>query len=123
MRPLDLAVQLRGSALDIGMADEPQREPQKAGIAAADLFTGVYSAAAVLSALNRRHETQIGAHIDMSLLDTQVSVRGNHAMNWMTSGVVPRRVGNGHANLVPYQAFPTHDGDLIIAVGSFAVVY
>lgn len=59
----------------------------------------------------------------MSLLDTQASVMGNHAKNWMTSGVVPRRVGNGHANLVPYQAFPTRDCDLIIAVGSFPVVY
>ncbi len=73
---------------------------------------------AVLAALNRRNETQVGAHIDMALLDTQVSVMGNQALNWMTSGVVPRRVGNGHANLVPYQAFPTRDGDLIIAVGN-----
>ena len=102
----------------MSMTGEPQREPQKAGIAAADLFTGVYSAVAVLAALNRRHETQVGAHIDMALLDTQVSVMGNQALNWMTSGVVPRRVGNGHANLVPYQAFPTRDGDLIIAVGN-----
>lgn len=88
------------------------------GIAAADLFTGVYSAVAVLAALNRRQETGMGAYIDMALLDTQVSVMGNQALNWMTSGVVPRRVGNGHANLVPYQAFPTRDGDLIIAVGN-----
>lgn len=102
----------------MSMTGEPQREPQKAGIAAADLFTGVYSAVAVLAALNRRNETQVGAHIDMALLDTQVSVMGNQALNWMTSGVVPRRVGNGHANLVPYQAFPTRDGDLIIAVGN-----
>ena len=102
----------------MSMTGEPQREPQKAGIAAADLFTGVYSAVAVLAALNRRQETGMGAHIDMALLDTQVSVMGNQALNWMTSGVVPRRVGNGHANLVPYQAFPTRDGDLIIAVGN-----
>lgn len=102
----------------MSMTGEPQREPQKAGIAAADLFTGVYSAVAILAALNRRHETQVGAYIDMSLLDTQVSVMSNQALNWMTSGVVPRRVGNGHANLAPYQAFPTRDGDLIIAVGN-----
>lgn len=102
----------------MSMTGEPQREPQKAGIAAADLFTGVYSAVAVLAALNRRHETGAGAHIDMALLDTQVSVMANQALNWMTSGIVPRRVGNGHANLVPYQAFPTRDGDLIIAVGN-----
>ncbi|QGN54034.1 CaiB/BaiF CoA-transferase family protein [Novosphingobium sp. Gsoil 351] len=102
----------------MSMTGEPQREPQKAGIAAADLFTGVYSAVAVLAALYRRDETGTGAHIDMALLDTQVSVMANQAMNWMTSGIVPRRVGNGHANLVPYQAFPTRDGDLIIAVGN-----
>jgi crotonobetainyl-CoA:carnitine CoA-transferase CaiB-like acyl-CoA transferase len=104
----------------MSMTGEPQREPQKAGIAAADLFTGVYSAVAVLAALNYRRETDVGAHIDMALLDTQVSVMGNQALNWMTSGVVPRRVGNGHANLAPYQAFPTRDGDLIIAVGNDA---
>ena len=102
----------------MSMTGEPQREPQKAGVAAADLFTGVYSAVAVLAALNHRRETDVGAHIDMALLDTQVSVMGNQALNWMTSGVVPRRVGNGHANLAPYQAFPTRDGDLIIAVGN-----
>ncbi len=102
----------------MSMTGEPDREPQKAGIAAADLFTGVYSAVAVLAAVNRRHETGLGAHIDMALLDTQVSVMGNQALNWMTSGVVPRRVGNGHANLAPYQAFPTRGGDLIIAVGN-----
>ncbi|PBN41520.1 CaiB/BaiF CoA-transferase family protein [Sphingobium sp. D43FB] len=102
----------------MSMTGEPEREPQKAGIAAADLFTGVYSAVAILAALNRRREMHVGAHIDMALLDTQVSVMGNQALNWMTSGVVPRRVGNGHANLVPYQAFPTRDGDLIIAVGN-----
>ncbi|MDD2795018.1 CaiB/BaiF CoA-transferase family protein [Acidocella sp.] len=102
----------------MSMTGEPQREPQKAGIAVADLFTGVYSAVAVLAALNRRNESGVGAHIDMALLDTQVSVMANQAMNWMTSGIVPRRVGNGHANLVPYQAFPTGDGPLIIAVGN-----
>lgn len=102
----------------MSMTGEPQREPQKAGIAVSDLFTGVYSAVAVLAALNRRHESGAGAHIDMALLDTQVSVMANQAMNWMTSGNVPRRVGNGHANLVPYQAFPTRNGDLIIAVGN-----
>lgn len=102
----------------MSMTGEPQREPQKAGIAVSDLFTGVYSAVAVLAALNRRHESKAGAHIDMALLDTQVSVMANQALNWMTSGIVPRRVGNGHANLVPYQSFPTRNGNLIIAVGN-----
>ncbi len=102
----------------MSMTGEAGRQPQKAGIAVADLFTGVYSAVAILAAINRRHETGLGAHIDMALLDTQVSVMANQALNWMTSGTVPRRVGNGHANLVPYQAFPTSDGDLVIAVGN-----
>jgi len=102
----------------MSMTGEAQREPQKAGIAVSDLFTGVYSAVAVLAALNRRQESKAGAHIDMALLDTQVSVMANQALNWMTSDIVPRRVGNGHANLVPYQAFPTRNGDLIIAVGN-----
>ena len=102
----------------MSMTGEAGRQPQKTGIAVADLFTGVYSAVAILAALNRRHETGLGAHIDMALLDTQVSVMANQALNWMTSGTVPRRVGNGHANLVPYQAFPTSDGDLVIAVGN-----
>nr|WP_232512503.1 CaiB/BaiF CoA-transferase family protein [Novosphingobium sp. PP1Y] len=102
----------------MSMTGEPQREPQKAGIAAADLFTGLYSTVAILAALNRRRDTGLGSHIDMALLDTMVSVMANQALNWMTSGVVPRRVGNGHANLVPYQAFPTRDGELIIAAGN-----
>ncbi len=102
----------------MSMTGEAGRQPQKAGIAVADLFTGVYSAVAILAAINRRHGTGLGAHIDMALLDTQVSVMANQALNWMTSGTVPRRVGNGHANLVPYQAFPTSDGDLVIAVGN-----
>jgi len=102
----------------MSMTGEAGRQPQKTGIAVADLFTGVYSAVAILAAINRRHETGLGAHIDMALLDTQVSVMANQALNWMTSGTVPRRVGNGHANLVPYQAFPTSDGDLVIAVGN-----
>ncbi|HUD91880.1 MULTISPECIES: CoA transferase [Sphingomonadales] len=70
------------------------------------------------TAINRQHETGLNAHIDMTLLDTQVSVMANQALNWMTSGTVPRRVGNGHANLVPYQALPTSVGDLVIAVGN-----
>jgi crotonobetainyl-CoA:carnitine CoA-transferase CaiB-like acyl-CoA transferase len=112
----DFIAQAMGGMMS--MTGEPQREPQKAGIAVADLFTGVYSAVAILAALNRRHGTGTGAHIDMALLDTQVGVMANQALNWMTSGKVPRRVGNGHANLVPYQAFPTLDGDLVIAVGN-----
>jgi crotonobetainyl-CoA:carnitine CoA-transferase CaiB-like acyl-CoA transferase len=73
---------------------------------------------AILAALRQRDETGEGAHIDMALLDVQVGVLANQALNWMASGKVPHRMGNGHANLVPYQAFGTQDGELIVAVGN-----
>ena len=112
----DFIAQAMGGMMS--MTGEPDREPQKAGIAVADLFTGMYSTVAILAALNRRDRTGSGAHIDMALLDAQVTVMANQAMNWMTSGNVPRRFGNGHANLAPYQAFPTLDGPLVIAAGN-----
>lgn len=112
----DFIAQAMGGMMS--MTGEPDRDPQKAGIAVADLFTGLYSSVAILAALNRRDRNGVGAHIDMALLDTQVAVMGNQAMNWMTSGQVPRRFGNGHANLAPYQAFSTLDGPLVIAAGN-----
>lgn len=112
----DFIAQAMGGMMS--MTGEPDREPQKAGIAVADLFTGMYSTVAILASLNRRDRTGSGAHIDMALLDAQVTVMANQAMNWMTSGNVPRRFGNGHANLAPYQAFPTLDGPLVIAAGN-----
>ena len=112
----DFIAQAMGGMMS--MTGEPDGEPQKAGIAVADLFTGMYSTVAILASLNRRDRTGSGAHIDMALLDTQVTVMANQAMNWMTSGNVPRRFGNGHANLAPYQAFPTLDGPLVIAAGN-----
>ncbi|SFP34281.1 CaiB/BaiF CoA transferase family protein [Sphingomonas rubra] len=112
----DFIIQGMGGFMSLnGEADGP---PQKAGIAYADIFTGVYAAVAVLAALRRRDAGGGGAHVDMALLDTQVAVLANQALNWMASGTVPRRMGNGHANLVPYQAFPAMDGELIVAVGN-----
>ena len=112
----DFIVQGMGGIMSI--TGEPDGPPQKGGVAFADLFTGVYSVVAILAALHDRARTGTGTHIDMALLDTQVAVLGNQALNWMASGVVPARMGNGHANLTPYQSFPTADGDLIIAVGN-----
>jgi crotonobetainyl-CoA:carnitine CoA-transferase CaiB-like acyl-CoA transferase len=116
----DFIIQAMGGAM--ALTGEPDGPPQKAGIAYADIFTGMYSAVAILAALRRRDamgETQGGgAHIDMALLDCQVGVLANQAANYLTSGVSPRRMGNGHANVVPYQAFATADGDLVIAVGN-----
>jgi crotonobetainyl-CoA:carnitine CoA-transferase CaiB-like acyl-CoA transferase len=97
---------------------EPSGPPQKAGIAYADIFTGVYSAVAILSALRRRDTTGQGAWIDMALLDTQVAVLANQALNWMASGKVPGRTGSAHTNLAPYQTFAASNGDLIVAVGN-----
>lgn len=112
----DFVVQAMGGFMSL--TGEPDGAPQKAGLAYADLLTGVYSAVAILAALQRRGQTGLGAHIDMALLDTQISVLANQAHNWFASGKVPHRMGNGHANLVPYQAFAACDGDLVIAVGN-----
>lgn len=114
----DFIIQGMGGAMSL--TGEPAGAPQKAGIAYADIFTGVYTAVAILAALRRHDAEGVGAHIDMALLDTQVAVLANQALNWMASGRVPHRMGNGHANLVPYQAFATRDGELIVAVGNDA---
>jgi len=111
----------------MSLTGEPDGAPQKAGIAYADIFTGMYSAVAILAALRRRDVTGGeggsggeggGAHIDMALLDSQVAVLANQAANYLASGVVPKRMGNGHVNVVPYQLFATADGQLVIAVGN-----
>jgi len=112
----DFIIQGMGGAMSL--TGEPDGEPQKAGIAYADLFTGLYSTVAILAALRERDRTGKGAHIDMALLDTQVAVLANQALNWMVSGKVPHRMGNGHANLVPYQVFKVADGEVIVAVGN-----
>ncbi len=111
---------IQGMGGIMSLTGEPDGPPQKAGIAYADIFTGVYAAVAILAALRQRDESGRGSHIDMALLDTQVAVLANQALNWMASGKVPHRMGNGHANLAPYQAFTASDGDLIIAVGNDA---
>ena len=112
----DFIIQGMGGAMSL--TGEPDGAPQKSGVAYADLFTGLYSTVAILAALRDRDQTGIGCHIDMSLLDSQVAVLANQALNWMVSGKVPHRMGNGHANLVPYQAFKVADGDVIVAVGN-----
>jgi crotonobetainyl-CoA:carnitine CoA-transferase CaiB-like acyl-CoA transferase len=88
------------------------------GVAVADLFTGMYATVAVLAALRHRDATGVGQAIDMALLDTQVAMLANLGANFLTTGVPPRRVGNAHQNIVPYQVFETADGHLILAVGN-----
>ncbi len=114
----DFIIQGMGGAMSL--TGEPDGAPQKSGIAYADLFTGLYASVAILAALRERDRSGRGAHVDMALLDTQVAVLANQALNWMVSGDVPHRMGNGHANLVPYQAFRVADGEIIVAVGNDA---
>ncbi len=112
----DFMIQGLGGIMDLTGA--PEGEPQKVGVAYADLFTGLYSAVGILAALNRRAVTGKGGHLDMALLDTQVGVLANQAMNYLVSGTAPRRLGNAHPNIVPYQIFPVADGHVIVAVGN-----
>ena len=112
----DFMIQGLGGIMDLTGA--PDGEPQKIGVAFADVFTGVYAVVGILAALRGRDRTGEGAHVDMALLDTQVSVLANQAMNYLASGVPPRRMGNAHPNIVPYQVFPVLDGHVIVAVGN-----
>jgi crotonobetainyl-CoA:carnitine CoA-transferase CaiB-like acyl-CoA transferase len=112
----DLLVQGMGGIMDItGM---PDGEPTRGGVAYADVFTGVYSALGVLAAIIEREKTGHGSYIDTALLDTQVSVLANQALFYLVSGETPKRMGNAHATVVPYQVFPVSDGHIIIACGN-----
>ena len=112
----DFMVQAMGGIMDL--TGEKNGEPQKIGVAFADIFTGLYGVIGIMAALRQRDQTGEGAHIDMALLDTIVSVLANQALNFMVSGQAPRRMGNAHPNIVPYQVFPVADGHVVIAVGN-----
>jgi len=116
----DFMIQAMGGLMSItGRPDgEPGGGPMRVGVAVADLFTGMYTAVAVLAALFRREKTGEGAHIDMALLDTQLAVLANQASNFLVSGEDPPRQGNTHPNIVPYQPFEAADRPLVIAVGN-----
>ncbi|MDM9651210.1 CaiB/BaiF CoA-transferase family protein [Pseudomonas wenzhouensis] len=92
--------------------------PMKVGVALTDILTGLYATVGVLAALNQREQSGIGQHIDVALLDVQVACLANQAMNYLTTGLSPRRLGNAHPNIVPYQDFPSADGNFILAVGN-----
>jgi crotonobetainyl-CoA:carnitine CoA-transferase CaiB-like acyl-CoA transferase len=92
--------------------------PVKVGVALTDILTGLYSTSAILAALAHRDQGGGGQHIDMALLDVQVACLANQAMNYLTTGIAPHRLGNAHPNIVPYQDFPTADGDFILTVGN-----
>lgn len=112
----DFMIQGMGGIMDL--TGEPDGSPQKTGVAFADIFTGLYGVIGILAALRRRDETGEGEWVDMALLDAQVGVLANQALNYFVSGKAPRRLGNAHPNIVPYQVFPASDGHLIIAVGN-----
>ncbi len=116
----DFMVQGMGGLMSItGERDDlPGGGPQKAGVAIADLMTGMYSTVAILAALEERHRSGRGQYIDMALLDTQVAWLANQNTNYLIGGEVPVRMGNAHPNVVPYQTFATQDGSIILAVGN-----
>jgi crotonobetainyl-CoA:carnitine CoA-transferase CaiB-like acyl-CoA transferase len=116
----DFLVQAMGGMMSVtGRADsEEGGGPIKVGVAVTDLFTGLYASNAILAALAHRERSGQGQHIDLALLDVQVATMANQAMNYLYSGKVPGRLGNAHPNVVPYQDFPTADGNVIIAVGN-----
>jgi len=112
----DVMIQAMSGIMDLTGA--PDGPPQKMGVAFADIFTGLYGVIGVLAALRQRDATGHGQHIDMALFDCMTGVLGNQAMNWLATGAPPRRMGNAHPNIVPYQDFPASDGHLIIACGA-----
>ncbi|PDT07701.1 CaiB/BaiF CoA-transferase family protein [Rhizobium sp. M1] len=111
---------VQGMAGIMDLTGEPDREPQKIGVAFADIFTGLYSVIAIQAALILRNTTGEGQFIDMALLDSAVGVLANQAMNFLASGKAPTRLGNAHPNIAPYQVFPVSDGNIIIACGNDA---
>jgi formyl-CoA transferase len=116
----DFIIQGLGGFMSVtGEADDlPGGGPQKAGVAIVDLFTGMYASSAILAAVIHRDRSGEGQYIDMALLDTQIAMMANISSNYLCTGVAPRRWGNAHPNIVPYQTFPTSDGWMIIAVGN-----
>ncbi len=112
----DAMIQASGGLMSI--TGEPDGPPQKVGVAVSDIMAGMYAVTAVLAALHARRETGVGQHIDVPLYDSQLAWLANQAMNYFVGGDVPVRHGTAHPNIVPYQAFRTRDGYLMLAVGN-----
>ena len=111
---------IQGMAGLMSVTGAPEGQPQKVGVAVTDIFTGVYSATAILAALVQRGMTGKGQHIDMALLDVATSIMANQAMNYLVSGKAPGLMGNAHPNLAPYAVFDCADGWIILATGNDA---
>ncbi|MEN4922060.1 CaiB/BaiF CoA-transferase family protein [Achromobacter spanius] len=116
----DFMIQGMGGLMSItGERDDlPGGGPQKAGVAVTDIVTGMYATVAVLAALQERHRSGLGQHLDIALLDSHVALLANQNSNYFNSGVAPTRAGNAHQNVVPYQVFAASDGHLIVATGN-----
>ena len=112
----DLMAQGMGGMMDLtGMADGP---PTRVGVAISDIFTGCYSVIGILAALAQREKTGKGCYVDTALVDSTVGVLANQALNFLVSNEIPKRIGNAHPNIVPYQEFPVADGHIIVATGN-----
>ncbi|QCO55671.1 CoA transferase [Pseudorhodobacter turbinis] len=109
---------IQGMSGLMSVTGEPDGQPQKVGLAVTDIFTGIYAATAVLAAVHQRRTTGLGQHIDMALFDVATSVMANQAMNYLTTGTPPTKMGNAHPNLAPYAVFDCADGWIIIATGN-----
>jgi crotonobetainyl-CoA:carnitine CoA-transferase CaiB-like acyl-CoA transferase len=116
----DLLIQASSGMMSItGRPDgEPGGGGMRVGVAITDVFTGIYASTAILAAVNARHATGRGQHIDMALLDVGMAVLANQASAFLNTGVAPRRQGNSHPSIVPYQDFPTADGAMLLAIGN-----
>jgi len=111
---------IQGMGGIMSLTGVPDGEPMKVGVGIADVMTGMYATVGILAALQHRQRTGQGQHIDISLLDTQISWLVNAGTNYLTDGQLPTRLGNGHPNIVPYQVFSTADAPMILAVGNDA---
>jgi len=116
----DFLIQAMGGLMSItGQPDgEPGAGPMKVGVALTDIMTGLYATIGVLAALSHRDRTGEGQYVEAALLDVQVACLANQAMNYLTTGKAPTRMGNAHPNIVPYQDFPTADGNMVLTIGN-----
>lgn len=112
----DFLVQAMGGLMSV--TGEPEREPQKIGVALTDVMTGLYASVGILASLAEREKSGLGQYIDLALLDVTAATLANQATNYLVGGEVPKKLGNSHPNIVPYQTFATSDGHCIVAVGN-----
>lgn len=111
---------IQGMGGIMSLTGQPQGEPMKVGVGIADVMTGMYAAVGILAALRHRERTGQGQHIDISLLDTQISWLVNAGTSYLSDRQLPQRLGNGHPSIVPYQVFSTADAPMVLAVGNDA---